>query len=111
MCAMPLSADNDPLMLLVDYSDLKILKKLTANLSNLGELAKAGDRTAMSIYIDLKNAIDCTGLTELQRTCVKQHLVEKNTLKQVAEMLDRSESTVAHSVTGGLKNMRKFLEG
>lgn len=102
---------NVQLMCLANYTSEKSLKHLYRQLNSLIGLSDCGDSVAASITIDLQSALHSEYLTDLQKTCIQGHLIEKSTLKELAEDLGKSTSTVSQAVTGGIKNVRKALNG
>lgn len=95
---------------LADYKDKSKLKRLFKNFHNLVGLSRYGDEVAASIVIDLETSLKSNFLTDLQRTCIKCHLIDNSTLREVASDLNRSASTINQAVTGGLKNIQKALK-
>ena len=110
MGAVSISTYNVQLMAIANYGDAKQLKNLYRNYHNLDELSENGDTVAASIYIDLKTALHCNYLTELQRVCIMKHLIEKSTLREVSEDINKSSSTIRGAINGGLKRIMKSLE-
>jgi hypothetical protein len=108
--AVSIETYNIQLMTLADYDDAGKLKTLLQNYYNIEGLANCGDSVAASIIIDLKTSVDSDALTPLQRTCITGHLIQKSTLKEMSEDLQRSESTVRQAVAGGIKNIQKALK-
>lgn len=110
MGAVSIETYNIQLMALADYNNKKKLKILFKNFYNLEGLAECGDTVAASICVDLKTALRSDCITDLQRTCIQGHLIEKSTLRELSSDLKKSESTINQAVTGGIKNIQKALK-
>jgi DNA-directed RNA polymerase specialized sigma24 family protein len=111
MGAVSVQVYNVQLMAIAKYNDVKTLKKLYKNYYNLKALAQEGDTVAMSIFIDLKTALspEANVLTDNQRKCIVGHLLEKSTLRELAEDFHRNESTILEAVNSGLKRIQRSL--
>lgn len=111
MGAVSVQVYNIQLMSISHYNDVKTLKKLYKNYYNLKALAHEGDTVAMSIFVDLKTALshEAKVLTDNQRKCIIGHLLEKSTLRELAEDFQRNESTILEAVNSGLKRIQRAL--
>lgn len=109
--AVSVETYNAQLMELADYGSKKRLKQLYRNMDNLYALSECGDMVAASIYIDLKTALESDFLTLFQVECIREHLVNKAPLKELASILNKSPSTIYKAVTGGLANVQRALLG
>jgi DNA-directed RNA polymerase specialized sigma24 family protein len=103
--------NNSALDNLSNYENLKHLRRLVKHYKQIGELAQFGDSVAMAIYIDLKTCLEpgSTVLTAIQRYCITMVDIERHTLREVADMMDRSPSTIQDNIGHGLVRMRKAL--
>lgn len=109
MGAVKIETYNYQLMIIADYDDEALIKKLLKNFHNLEALAQAGDSVACSIYVDLKTALNSPCLTVLQRDCVIAHLIEKEPLNQIAQDLAKDKSTIQGHVDKGIEKIKKAL--
>lgn len=95
----------------MDYSNTGCLKHLLSNINTLLKIAEKGDSAALSIYIDLKTALECETLTELQAYCLKLHFIDKESVLNISRMLERDESTIRGHIAGGLVRLQRTLLG
>jgi len=102
---------NFTLMQIADYSNIKQIKNLLRNYSNIFELAQCGDGVALSIYVDLKESLDPKHqvLTEIQLRCINLYYLDRWTLQEIGEHYERDESTISENINGGIKRIQKAL--
>lgn len=94
-----------------DYSDFNIMRGLIKNMGALKKQAGTGDMVALSIYIDLKEAI-YSGNSELsskQRQAVHLNLVHGIPQEDVGEIMGLTQRTVNHHVRKGIDGVINFL--
>ncbi len=102
---------NTPLMEYVNYNDLRVLKRLYGRLDELKQLSYMGDATALVVYCDLMEALNYTGLTNLQRECIQLIYIEGEKLSDVVLIMERDEVSIIDSINGGLKRLQAALVG
>lgn len=112
MGAVQVQTYNEQLMNIARYNNIKKLKQLYRNLSNLLKLAAMGDAVAASIYVDLSTALyECNVVTINQKRYIIAHVVENLTLLEVSQIYDRDISVIHESVNAGLKRLSRYLTG
>lgn len=109
MGAVHIDVAHESLMNLADYTTIPSLKKLYRNYHTFHKLALAGNTAAIVIWLDLKIALYSGALTSKQKYCLYYHLIEHETLIEIAEYYDTGTSAVAGNVAGGLKRIIKVL--
>jgi hypothetical protein len=109
MGAVRVQVYNQQLMGMADYNNLKVLKMLYRNLTNMRSLAESGDSVATCIYIDLSTALESGVLTASQKLYITEHLLNSNTIAEIAMDYNKAESTICEHIDGGLKRIQKAL--
>ena len=98
-----------------DYNDLKSLKKAFKCYNNLYKLALMGNRAAIAIFTDLDMVLNSNKLTLLQIVYIRLHLIDGNTLQDIADGRCSdytqvcSPENVFITIRGGLKRASKLL--
>lgn len=106
----PIDVDHTDLLNMANYADEKVLKKLYRNYGSFHNLAEAGNVAAIIIWLDLKQALNNSQLTDKQRNCIILHLINKELLVEVAEFYGITDIGVIYHITGGLKKIHQTLE-
>lgn len=106
---MHIDVEHESLLNVARYSDLKCLKKLYRNLENLYKLATMGNRAAVVIWVDLTMALEQGDLTDKQLQYLTLHLLEGESLREISEDYEITETSVDDSIQGALKRIQKFL--
>lgn len=93
------------------YADINKLKMLYRNLLTLEKAAGRGNEAAMTIYIDLKTALEPSKriTTKKQKFFIIKMLIENYTLEELVDEMKISRNTILSHVKGGLKRISKAL--
>lgn len=102
---------NHRLLYSMDYNNSNVIRGAIINMDKLKDSGASGDQVALSIYIDMKEAIvgKRSPLTHHQRKAIRLNLVHDIPQNEVAELMGISQRVVSFHVTKGLKNISKFL--
>lgn len=78
--------------------------------NNLYELTCNGDMVAASIYMDAKYAaFETDTLTKKQKHYLVQHLINRNTLREIATEEEIDYTTIHGHINGAVKRIQKVL--
>ncbi len=100
---------NWELLYRADYSNPRAIKKLLLGMDSLRCLAKRGDTVALSIYLDLKDALYAGGvLSKKQRKYLLLWMAGYEQ-DQIGWMCEVRQNTVSMVVLAGIKNISKYL--
>ena len=101
---------NWKLLYRADYSNPRAIKKLLLSMDSLRCLAQKGDTVALSIYLDLKDALYAEGvLSKKQRKYLLLWMAgyEQN---QIGWMCGAGQDVISRGISRGAKNISKYLQ-
>lgn len=93
----------------IDYTDFKTIKNLLMQYDRLTEYAAKGNTAWHAVKIDLDVAIKKSGLTDKQKYCMQQYLINNITLENIAEDLDMTKKNVKKHVDCAILKIIKYL--
>jgi hypothetical protein len=110
--AVQIETYNFRLMNIADYSNKVHVKNLLRNYFNLYELFQCGDSVAAAIYVDLTTVLEPKNyvMTDMQWDCVVNYFLLKKTLKDIAEMKNRDESSIKYCIERAITRIQTVLE-
>ena len=102
---------NHRLLNKMDYSNIKVLKGAIGSMYNLQENGMNGDSVALSIYIDVHDAVygQNSPLNDKQKKAIDLNLVHCISQYEVAEMMGMSQRMVNHYSYQELRKISEFL--
>lgn len=102
---------NHVLMNSVDYTNKKSVRRIIGSYYLLEDLCRKGDQVAMSIYIDITEAMDGKNstLTEEERTYIKANLIDGRIQSDIAEEHEVGQRDVSTNIRTGIKKIVDIL--
>lgn len=94
-----------------NYQDIHSVKEILNKYNLLIELIPWGYEEAHNIVMDIDNAIAKCSLTPIERTCLIGIEINHNTLKIIADELERSTFYVFTNNSRALEKLYLYLNG
>jgi DNA-directed RNA polymerase specialized sigma subunit len=103
---------NYKLLYKMDYKNVNNIRGAISNMDKLKEQGgRRGDGVALSIYIDVHEAIygKKSPLNDNQKKAIHYNLVHHIPQAGVSEIMGLSQRTISHHIHQGLKKISEFL--
>lgn len=93
----------------IDYANPAEVKKLLKKYNKLRAYAEKGNTAWHSVKIDLDEALNKVKLTDKQRYCIEEHLINGLTLNDVAELMQITTTNVKKHVDVAILKIVRYL--
>ena len=94
---------------MADYRKYYQVRSFVLGLDRLHQLAAMGNTTALCIWCDVRQAVDQTELTDMQRLVLYLLRDEQRTVMEISAIIDRDPGTVSDHLKGAILRIQHTL--